>query len=367
MDTERLLRDVEKRLSDLDEAHRNEVLDALREEIARERRRLDPALTVEAERERRVEAEILREVLEAINRQARLEETIEEVLKQLAKIVTFDSCALALLEAEGRFRIISVRGFPEPAQVLGTTFRDAWTDTIREKRWPVNLADVKEEEAFLGIAGGPEVRSWSGLPLLVEGEVIGLLCLGRDHVEAFDEEDLHRAKAVAFSAAAAIRKAQLLEQVRRYAALMEQVVAVHQKVFEGAPPDSVARAILEGAGKVGSYRAGFLVLLTPRGPQVAAAMGESLVAAVGRPAPGDLASTATRRLSSARVLEIGEALGLALPAQEIYLVPLTTADSHLGALALLDPNGETPDDRLMESYASRAAIAYLHAARSGRQ
>ena len=51
----------------------------------------------------------------------------------------------------------------------------------------------------------------------MEGEVIGLLCLDRHRVEPFDEEDLHRAKAVAFSAAAAIRKAQLLEQVRRYA------------------------------------------------------------------------------------------------------------------------------------------------------
>jgi hypothetical protein len=29
---------------------------------------------------------------------------------------------------------------------------------------------------------------------------------------------------------------------------------------------------------------------------------------------------------------------------------------------LLDPNGESPDDRLLEAYASRAAAAWRHAA-----
>jgi hypothetical protein len=33
---------------------------------------------------------------------------------------------------------------------------------------------------------------------------------------------------------------------------------------------------------------------------------------------------------------------------------------------LLDANGESADDRLMESYASRAAMAYLHAAQQPR-
>src|SRR5207245_2715707 len=83
--------------------------------------------------------------------------------------------------------------------------------------------------------GAELIRSWAGIPLLVEGEVIGVLCLDRHRVDPFDEEDLHRAKAVAFSSAAAIRKAQLLEKVRRYAALMERVVSVDEAVL--ADPD----------------------------------------------------------------------------------------------------------------------------------
>src|SRR6185295_4095902 len=112
MNAERLLRELEKRLAGVSDDVRSEVLDATREEIAKERRRFDPTLTVETERERRVEAETLRDVLEAINRQARLEDTIDEVLKQLAKIVSFDGCVLSLAEPSG-LRTLVVRGIVE--------------------------------------------------------------------------------------------------------------------------------------------------------------------------------------------------------------------------------------------------------------
>jgi len=259
MNTDRLLREVETRLAGLGEADRQEVLDAVREEIARERRRVEPELTVEAERGRRVDAETLREVLEAINRPSRLADTIEEVLKQLERVVAFDFAALAWPEPAGGCRIIAERGVPDGQSIVGTVFEDPLSRAVLQERWPLNVADVNAEERFRAIPGAPPVRSWAGIPLLVEGDVIGLLYLGRAHPDPFVDEDLHRAKAVAFSAAAAIRKAQLLEQVHRYAALMEQVVEVDQRVFAGAPLDEVARAILDGAGKVGTYKGGLLV------------------------------------------------------------------------------------------------------------
>lgn len=363
MNTERLVREFEKRLDRFSEADRTEVLEALREELGRERRRLDPGGTVEAERERRVEAETLREILEAINRQARLEDTIAEVLKQLSRLVILDSCALALADPGGQFRIFSVRGFPNPGRMIGLRFRDALTDTIRENRWPISLPDAQAEASLFRLEGTEAVRSWAGIPLLVEGDVIGLLCIHRHRVEAFEEEDLHRAKAVAFSAAAAIRKAQLLEQVRRYAVLMEQLVAVDQAVFAGSPPAAVARLILEGALKVGSYVAGLLVLAQSDGPRVVATLGEAFSGAEGHPAPPKLAARATTRLTPEAFTGIANALGIASPPQPVFLVPFETEDTYMGTLALLDPDGETPDDRLMESFASRTAAALLHTIR----
>lgn len=359
MNPERLLREVEKRLAETDQTVREQVLDAVRDEIRREHKRAPqfPG-TVENERERRVEAETLREVLEAISRQARLEETIEEVLKQLARIVANDSCSLALVDGTGTFRIIAGRGFTD-RDVIGRTFRDPLSDAILAGRWPVSITDVQEDERFVVIDGAEEVRSWAGIPLLVEGEVIGLLCLDRHRIEPFDEEDLHRAKAVAFSAAAAIRKAQLLEQIRRYATLMERLVDVDQAVFAEKHPDDVAHLILEGGLRIGNYDAGLLVLAATGGPRVAAATG-AFAALMGRSAPVALLVRENARLAAA---DVAPAWGLLPPADDLLLVPLTTGETDVGTLVLLDPDGETENDRLMGAYASRAAAAYLHAVR----
>ena len=210
MNTDRLLREVERRLAGLPDKARAEALDAIREEIGRERRRIDPGDTVEMERERRQMAETLRDVLEAISRQSRLEDTIDEVLKQLARVVVFDSCSVALLDADGRFRIIASRGFADPAKVVGQTFRNQLREATAESPWPIAIPDVNEDARFERLPGGERVRSWAGIPLLVEGQLIGLLGLDRHRVEPFEDEELHRAKTVAFSAAGAIHKAQLL-------------------------------------------------------------------------------------------------------------------------------------------------------------
>ena len=62
------------------------------------------------------------------------------------------------------------------------------------------------------------------------------------------------------------------------------------------------------------------------------------------------------------MLDVAESLGMEMPAQQVFLVPLATTDGWLGCLVLLDPRGEAPEDRLLEAYASRAAEAWRHAA-----
>jgi GAF domain-containing protein len=361
MNTERLLREVDKRLGDLDDGARAEVLQVLEDELLRERRRTrDFPGTVQNERERRVEAETLREVLEAITRQARLEETIGEVLKQLARIVPVESCSLALKDAQDSFRVIAGRGCDDSTEIGGRAFRDQLTDAILETRWPVSITDVREDARFVVLPGAEEIRSWAGIPLLVEGDVIGILSLDRHRVEPFDEEELHRAKAVAFSAAAAVRKAQQLEQIQRYATLMERLVEVDQAVFADKHPDDVARLVLEGAMRIGAHRSGLLVLAGTDGPHVGAAEG-AFEGLAGRPAPVALIVRETARVPAAQVTA---AWGAFVPiAEDLLLVPLTTGEVDVGTIVLLDPDGETADDRLLGAYASRAAAAYLHAVR----
>ena len=100
----------------------------------------------------------------------------------------------------------------------------------------------------------------------------------------------------------------------------------------------------------------------PGGPHVAVGLGP-FSGLQGKPAPPELDIRAAERLSADKVAVVTAALGVTVDAQDMYLVPLSTGHAHLATLALLDPDGETPDDRLMEAFASRAAAAYLHALR----
>ncbi len=356
LNIDRLLRDVESRLADRDEGVRRELMDVLREAIARERRSLDPSFTVEQERERRREAEELRGALEAIHGAVRPEEVLDEVLRQLGRVVHVDFALVAVAEPGGALRAVAVRD-PAGASLVGTALEDPRLVALRHEPRAVRVAD-EGAEGRLALPGAPPLSSWLALPLLLESEVVGLLVAGRLALDGFTDEELLRTKAVAFWAAAAIRRVQLLGQVRRYAALLEQVVDVDQRVFRGEGPEALSPAILDGACHLGGYRGGMLVVQTPRGPVVAAASGEAFAAALRRPAPSDLASTVARRLPAARMLDVAESLGVELPAEQVYLVPLATPEGWVGCLALLDPNGESPEDRLLEAYASRSAAAF---------
>ncbi len=359
MNIDRLLRDVESRLQDRDPETREAFLDVLREAIARERRRLDPSLTVETERERRLRAEEMREVCDAISRPAEMDEGLAEALRQLARVVEVDFAAVAVAEAGGRYRVVAAHG-EHAAGLVGLPLSDPRFAELVRSRQPTNVSDADAEDAALPLPFGDAIRSWAALPLLHEGELVGLLFAGRLAASGLSEDDLHRAKQIASTAAAVLNRGRQLAQVRRFAVLLEQVVALDHRVFHDEPLDKLGPSLLDGACRVGSYRGGMLVLQTPRGPTVVAANGE-LVPALGRPAPADLAATASRRLSAERMLNVAEVLGVPLPAQQTLLVPLATADQYVGCLVLLDPDGETADDRLIDAYASRVAVAWRHA------
>jgi hypothetical protein len=370
LNIDRLLHDVEGRLAGLagevgrDEARRREVMDALREAVRRERLRLDPETTVERERERRQQAEELRAALEAVHGSARPEESLEEALKQIERVVQADFAAVAAAEPGGALRVAAVRGSPA-AGIVGALLCDRRADEALAERREVRAAG--EAEAALGLAHAPALRSWVALPLLLEGDAVGVLVAGRAALDGFTDDEVLRAKAVAFWAAAALVRVQHLDQLRRYSTLLEQVVDVALHVFEGEAADALCRRILDGACRIGRYPGGLLVVETSGGPVVSAASGQGLAAAVGRAAPAQLLSTGARRLSADEVPGVVEPLDIPLPADQLFVVPLATPDGTGGCFVLLDPNGESPEDRLLDSYASRVAAAWRHASlRTGR-
>ena len=146
LNIDRILRDVEGRLAaqegaaGRDESLRHEVMDALREAIARERRGLDPSFTVELERERRQTAESLRGALEAIHGSVRPDEALDEVLKQLGRVVHADFSLVAVAEPGTGLRVAAVGG-PESARLVGAILTDPRLDAAGEERRALRVRD----------------------------------------------------------------------------------------------------------------------------------------------------------------------------------------------------------------------------------
>jgi len=357
MDVERIVRGVLARLDGVDEDLLDEVRDALREVLIQERRRSPAALTVETERERRLEAEALRAGLEGIVHQAHFADACEEVLRQLRRIVVLDSCSLALLEPEGELRIVAAEGFPDKPRLIGARYRDRLSDAIVDTHRAVAVGDARNDERYAPLGDGSRVRSWAGVPLTVEGELIGILTLDRHTTSPFEDEEIHRAKALAFSAAATIRNARLLESVERYATVMEHLVLLYKAATDGdADAARVGTQLVEGA-----VRFGYLAGLWVREGRVVAVSGAPFEKALGREAPGALSSGETARLHGEQMSEVGRLLGVDLPGGALQLVPLAD-DEPLGTLVLLDSGPEGPDATI-EAYAARASAALGYAVR----
>ena len=190
--------------------------------------------------------------------------------------------------------------------------------------------------------------------------MIGVIGIARSRVDAFQEEDVHRAKTVAFSGAVAIRRARQHEQIQRYSAMMDWVVSVYQEAVSGNDEQKIATLVLEGAVRLG-YLGALLVSTGVGKPKVVAALGDGLEKAVGKKAPQRLDVTVPIRFDAAESKKLGKSIGLKLNDQALYVVPMSHGAAHVGSLVLMDTGGEGPLDAITQGYASRVAHAYLFA------
>ena len=87
---------------------------------------------------------------------------------------------------------------------------------------PLMVPDVRTEPRYLSVRGMPEIRSELALPVMGRGEMIGVLDIESDRLNAFDEDDLVILQSLANQAGVAIQNAKLYEQARQLAVLEER-------------------------------------------------------------------------------------------------------------------------------------------------
>jgi signal transduction histidine kinase len=164
------------------------------------------------------------EVLGVISRSRfELQPVLQSVVYTAARLCRAKTSGIFRLEG-GRYRLAAVSGLfdppayleheqqalisPGPGTIVGRAAMDRQVVQI-EDAWSDPLYEEKESAKLSG------VRSMIGVPLMREGEPIGVLGLARTQVEPFVEREVELVRTFADQAVVAIENARLLNELRQ--------------------------------------------------------------------------------------------------------------------------------------------------------
>lgn len=171
-----------------------------------------------AARRRADEAETLYKASAVITASLNQAETLDRILDQLVRVVPYSSASVQIRDGDESV-VIAGRGFTDVVQEIGTRYpihHVHVNQAVYLEQRPILIADVREIADFRQSAS-TTIRSWLGLPLIIRGEVIGMLTL--DHHTANHFTEKHSALGMAFAnqVAIALENARLFERMQHLA------------------------------------------------------------------------------------------------------------------------------------------------------
>jgi signal transduction histidine kinase/CheY-like chemotaxis protein len=213
-------------------------------------------------------------------------------------------------------------------------------------------------------------RAYLGVPLMVGGQVLGVLSIRTCREQGFSLEDLHIAGAFAAQAAIALENARLYRQAEERAQKLEALLDASRQLSRIQPVASLLKSIAEACGRLlGSESVGFRlvegdelvvsgswgdndeIMLTPR-----LKIGESLsgtVALSGEPLlVRDLAN-------DARLLPAHREATCRLGYRSMLVVPVRVGERVVGVLSIRSRQDGFSEEHLKiaTAFASQAAVA----------
>ncbi|HEX2102905.1 MAG TPA: GAF domain-containing protein [Solirubrobacteraceae bacterium] len=184
---------------------------------------IDHARVYELERAARAAAEAAVHRLQSVQRVTdatlaylSLEELLAELLDRMTEILSADTAAILMLDDEGQMlHARAAKGIEEEVeQGVRIPVGRGFAGRIAAERRPVTIPDVDHADILNPILRQKGIRSLLGVPLFVEGRVIGVLHVGTLRHREFTPADRDLLQLAADRAALAIEHARLYEQRR---------------------------------------------------------------------------------------------------------------------------------------------------------
>ncbi len=211
------------------------------------------------ERERREEAEAMRDVMASLAGAGDLNQTLESVLVNLHSVISYDHASLYLVDQNERF--VVAQDTVSKQKTAGRAFHEnnPIIDQMRLKRQPVIIDDIQGDPRFAEWPEVEAVRAWLGAPLLAGEEMLGFLSLGSLQPGTFQRADSDRLRFFAEQVAHVLERAWQTEQSQRRTEEMEVLSSVTLALGKAESSENTLKAVLmEIAHFVGAQSGVFL-------------------------------------------------------------------------------------------------------------
>ena len=181
-----------------------------------------------------------------------LDTVLTALLEQLERLVPYDTAGVMLLEDEYWMVMRAIRGYEQwanPEAVRGLRFdwrANAVLRSVYSERQSLLIPDVLKYDGWEQPTSTAYIRSWIGVPLIVNNQVIGAYSIDKAEPDFFTQDHVLRAEILAPHAAMAIRNARLYmesqqkvaeqaraeEQLRQHRDHLKALVIAHTEELE---------------------------------------------------------------------------------------------------------------------------------------
>ena len=169
---------------------------------------------VEDARRRADTSEILRRAGMAVAENLEMGQAVNHILDQLRQVVPYDSASVQLIEGN-ELVIVGGRGWEDESDVLGMRFPvpgENPNSVVMQTGKPHYLADAGKVYEKFSEPPHDHIRSWLGVPLIVQGRLTGLLAIDSAQPGNFDEEKINIALEFANQVAGTLENARLFRE-----------------------------------------------------------------------------------------------------------------------------------------------------------
>ncbi len=305
----------------------------------------------EVEQQRNVEAGTLHDLMAALTRATGLNQTLEIILVNLRSLVPYDLAGLFLLTRHGRHVHDHLTPIGKGQVIQTFPFDHPLVAELEETRRAILIPDIHADPRFERWSEIQLVKSWMGVPIRVDGEMIGFLSLGSLQEGIYHQADVALVTTFTNQLSDVLEEAWKPESKIRETDKLEVISRLSHALGQAESKEDTYRAILEQISSLfGPVEGAFLFPDNTATNLVVRFASDEACLGLGHSRQDDLLWQAFETGNPITILDIAEFLHQSPP--ELYrsllrrkksaiILPLKSQDSTFGILLLAFPHHQS--------------------------